>query len=87
MLLPSQLAALFVVNLLGSAFLGYANASKRFQSDAAGSFWKVGFAGGFTTMSALALITTPFQPASILVAATMMLTGVAVYLLAKRGQR
>lgn len=87
MLLPSQLAALFVVNLLGSVFLGYANGSKRFSADAAASFWKIGFAGGFTTMSALAMITTPFQPGSILVAITMLISGVAAYLMTKRGKR
>jgi len=51
---------LLVVNLLGSAFLGWVNGSSqadkpRFASAESKWFWGAGFAGGFTTMSGLAL--------------------------------
>jgi fluoride ion exporter CrcB/FEX len=75
---------LIVVNLLGTAFLGYANGSKRFDSDSASAFWKIGFSGGFTTMSGLALLVIPSQSVSGVVAALMMALGVVVYLLTKR---
>jgi fluoride ion exporter CrcB/FEX len=81
-----QLTVLVVVNLFGTAFLGYANGSQRFDSDNSSAFWKVGFSGGFTTMSGLALLVIPSQPISALVAAAMMALGVVVYLLTKRGR-
>lgn len=51
---------LLVVNLLGSAFLGWVNGSSggpkpKFVTAEAKWFWGAGFAGGFTTMSGLAL--------------------------------
>ena len=51
---------LLVVNLLGAAFLGWVNGSAqgpkpRFISAASKWFWGAGFAGGFTTMSGLAM--------------------------------
>jgi CrcB protein len=58
--LLTNLIALFVVNLLGSFFLGYINGSStaskpRFASAEKKWFWGAGFCGGFTTMSGLAL--------------------------------
>ena len=50
-----QLGTLFVVNLLGAAFLGWVNSSRVFESNSSKAFWGVGFAGGFTTMSGVAL--------------------------------
>lgn len=50
-----QLGMLFVVNLLGAAFLGLVNSAPVFESGASKAFWGVGFAGGFTTMSGVAL--------------------------------
>jgi fluoride ion exporter CrcB/FEX len=48
------------VNLLGAAFLGWVNGAAqgpkpRFVTPASKWFWGAGFAGGFTTMSGLAL--------------------------------
>lgn len=50
-----ELAALFLVNLLGSYFLGLTARHPIFDSEDRKSFWGIGFAGGFTTMSAVTL--------------------------------
>ncbi len=55
-----NLVALAVVNLLGAAFLGWFNGSvaaakPKFTGSAPAQFWGAGFAGGFTTMSGLAM--------------------------------
>jgi fluoride ion exporter CrcB/FEX len=46
------------VNLLGAALLGYVSAHKFFSSSSRQGFSGVGFLGGFTTMSGLAMITS-----------------------------
>ena len=46
---------LLTVNTLGSILIGCANALPRLQNDAARAFVSIGFAGGFTTMSGLAV--------------------------------
>ncbi len=51
----TELIALFVVNLAGTYFLGLTARHPSFQTDSRRSFWGVGFAGSFTTMSALTL--------------------------------
>ena len=60
-LLPSlvvELLSTAVVNLLGAWLLGVVN-SQGFKAGAnAKALWGTGFAGGFTTMSGLAVITT-----------------------------
>lgn len=58
--LINNFVALAVVNLLGAAFLGWFNGSAKagkpkFTAAGSGQFWSVGFAGGFTTMSGLAM--------------------------------
>ena len=50
-----ELIAIFTVNLIGSYFLGLTARHPVFQSENRSSFWGVGFAGGFTTMSAVTL--------------------------------
>lgn len=49
------LIGLFIVNTLGTAALAFSNHAKFFDSDKQRAFWSVGFAGGFTTMSGIAL--------------------------------
>jgi fluoride ion exporter CrcB/FEX len=52
-----ELVATSVVNIAGAGFLGFVH-SKAFRvSQRSKAFWGSGFAGGFTTMSGLALIT------------------------------
>jgi len=56
-LLVFDLVATSVVNIAGAGFLGFVH-SRRFKaSKKTKAFWGSGFAGGFTTMSGLALIT------------------------------
>lgn len=47
-----------IVNIVGSALIGWLNSDPRFASEGKRAFWAVGFSGGFTTMSALALLTS-----------------------------
>jgi fluoride ion exporter CrcB/FEX len=49
----AELIALFVVNLSGAFFLGLTARYPYFQSEMCRNLWGVGFAGSFTTMSAL----------------------------------
>ena len=51
-----ETAALFVVNLLGSYFLGLTARHPYFQLEWCRNLWGLGFAGGFTTMSAVTLL-------------------------------
>ncbi len=53
--LTSTIVMLFVVNLTGAAALGFFNSSRFFQTDARQAFFSVGLAGGYTTMSGVAL--------------------------------
>ncbi len=50
-----ELTSIFTVNLIGSYFLGLTARHPIFQAEKLSSFWGVGFAGGFTTMSAVTL--------------------------------
>ena len=76
-----NLTTLLVVNLLGTAFLGWVNGSsagpkKRFASAGSKVFWGAGFAGGLTTMSGLAM-------AFVVLAGSATTTLAAVYLVAQ----
>ena len=55
--------SLLIVNVLGAMFLGLVSYHPAFDSEARKSFWGVGFCGGFTTMSGVALFL--YQPLSI----------------------
>ena len=50
-----NLVSLMIVNLLGAAALGWFKGDYRFASEDSKAFWSVGFAGGFTTMSGVAI--------------------------------
>jgi fluoride ion exporter CrcB/FEX len=92
-----SLTTLIVVNLLGAAFLGWVNGSalgpkQRFASAQSKVFWGAGFAGGFTTMSGLALATvmlsmfaTPVLAVGYV--AAQFVLGLGAYLLAYRLSR
>lgn len=73
----SELIAISLVNLLGAYFLGLTAKLPYFQSFACKNLWAHGFAGGFTTMSALTLfIDAEGLSAEI---AAMMFLGVLAY--------
>lgn len=80
------LMVLFIVNLLGAAALGWFNGHPHFATDERRALWAIGFAGGFTTMSGVALfmgnnIFFAFNEALLWVA-LMFALGLAVYWLA-----
>lgn len=87
----NDISALFVVNLLGTAFLAWFNARQlqagsRLNTHGHRAFWGAGFSGGFTTMSGLALwfVSSVVQQidfwGSIGVVLGQMVLGVLVYL-------
>jgi fluoride exporter len=51
-----ELLATSIVNIAGAGFLGFVHSSAFNKGEKAKAFWGSGFAGGFTTMSGLALI-------------------------------
>jgi len=78
---------LFAVNLVGAAFLGFVNSSPALASGSSKAFWGIGFAGGFTTMSGVALWVVASSADAYLApftAIAMFISGVAAYLLALR---
>lgn len=50
-----MVAMLWVANILGNALLGFVNGNAWFNSENRKAFWAVGFCGGFTTLSGLAV--------------------------------
>lgn len=51
----AELVAIFLVNMMGSLFLGITARAPYFQLESCRNLWGLGFAGGFTTMSAVTL--------------------------------
>lgn len=49
-----DLPSVILVNLIGSALIGWFNGNKNNDTDTFNALWKIGFAGGFTTMSGFA---------------------------------
>ena len=49
-----DLPSVVFVNLAGAALIGWLNGNKKYDTDTLNALWKVGFAGGFTTMSSYA---------------------------------
>jgi CrcB protein len=71
---------LAIVNILGSAALGFVNAHKNFQTDEKRAFWAVGFCGGFTTMSTLAVWNlATFSLISVGLVFAMFAAGIVAY--------
>lgn len=61
--------SLYVVNISGAVFLGITTG---FNSESAKLFWGAGFAGGFTTMSGVAIFLYTQTPATALPGAAIM---------------
>ncbi len=52
----TSLVALFIVNIVGALLVGFFAGHSWFRSESRRNFWSTGFAGGFTTMSAVAIL-------------------------------
>jgi CrcB protein len=65
--------SLFLVNVAGAFFLGLVSFHPRFASNERKAFWGSGFAGGFTTMSGVALFL--YQQATLPLTAVMFALG------------
>ena len=61
--------SLYFVNIAGAIFLGLSSA---FNSEAKRYFWGAGFAGGFTTMSGVAIFLYTQTPATAIPGAAIM---------------
>jgi fluoride ion exporter CrcB/FEX len=61
--------SLYLVNISGAVFLGITTG---FKSESAKLFWGAGFAGGFTTMSGVAIFLYTQTPATALPGAAIM---------------
>jgi CrcB protein len=78
----STLIALWIVNILGALFVGFFAGHKWFKTESRRAFFSTGLAGGFTTMSAIAVL--PLGPnfdASLegVSIAAMIVVGMAAY--------
>jgi len=87
--LAATIVMLFAVNLFGAGFLGFSNNYSRWQSDLQRAFWGIGFAGGFTTMSGVALwmYHRSFSPDAIALTIAMFALGIWAYRLGAKWAR
>jgi CrcB protein len=65
--------SLFIVNVAGAFFLGIVSFHPFFANEYKKSFWGSGFAGGFTTMSGVALFV--YQQSSLTITSVMFALG------------
>ncbi len=72
-----ELIVLFTVNLAGTFFLGLTARLPYFQTEVCRNLWGVGFAGAFTTMSAVTLWMTNHDSSREVIA--MLAAGFALY--------
>lgn len=83
----STIVMLFVVNILGSVLIGFLNGKKLNENNRA--LWVVGFCGGFTTMSGVALwiFMQAFSAQAALLTALMFAAGIGAYFVGRRLMR
>lgn len=78
-----DLPSVIFVNLVGAALIGWLNGNKKYDTDELNALWKIGFAGGFTTMSGFAALiviyTQGIGPIAILLALLVTLLGLGAY--------
>lgn len=85
-----HLLTLLVVNVLGAALIGWFNADSRFSANWARAFFATGFAGGFTTMSGVALwltVESSFSLEAGFMVIALFAIGIASYWLVFAGVR
>jgi CrcB protein len=77
----NTIAMLFAVNIIGSILIGFLNGKKLSEDQRA--LWVVGFCGGFTTMSGVALwiYLQAFSSQAALLVALMFVAGIGAYFL------
>ena len=76
----SNTAATLLINVFGAALLGFVHSSSMFRGESKQAFWATGFCGGFTTLSAIALMLRFQISWSVLgYAALTLVLGVAAY--------
>ena len=75
-----DLPSVLIVNLIGSALIGWFNGNKKLDTDEFNALWKTGFAGGFTTMSGFAALIVLYSQNMSVVAiiAALLITGVSL---------
>lgn len=79
-----ELYSVLFVNLFGAVLIGYLNGratqNKKYDTDEFNALWKVGFAGGFTTMSAFAALIVLFNSAigPIAFAGALVISGLGI---------
>ncbi len=82
-----QIVGLFVANVLGAAALGWLNGDSRFASPARRAFWATGVAGGFTTLSGVAIwlvFAEQLSATALALIALQLALGLGSYWLARR---
>ena len=78
----TSLVALFIVNIVGALLVGFFAGHSWFRSESRRNFWSTGFAGGFTTLSAIAVLplTETLDLLSLVMTiAAMTIAGFAAY--------
>ena len=75
-----DLLSVLIVNLIGSALLGWFNGNKKYDTDEFNALWKTGFAGGFTTMSGFAALIVLYTQNLVVLAiiATIVITAASL---------
>jgi CrcB protein len=75
-----DLPSVLIVNLIGSALIGWFNGNKKLDTDDFNALWKTGFAGGFTTMSGFAALIVLYSQnlGALAIIAALLITGVSL---------
>jgi fluoride ion exporter CrcB/FEX len=79
--IDSSFWAIAAVNLIGAFALGFFNGHRYFHTDARRALYRIGFCGGFTTLSGLMAVT--ISPATGFMVVVQFVLGVGVYLLGR----
>ena len=83
----STLVALWIVNILGALFVGFFAGHKWFKTESRRAFFSTGLAGGFTTMSAIAILPLGPNFDAISIGAMVAVGMIAYWLGLKIGSR
>lgn len=75
-----DLPSIVFVNLAGAALVGWLNGNKKYDTDTLNALWKVGFAGGFTTMSSFAALIVLYTQGIgwVAIVGTLLITGLGL---------